>query len=293
MKNFFCLVPGANKVAMQHRLIGCTFVLMAALLSANISGAAPYFRDTSLMNIPTAYVSQEGFFDVGVHTAILNRNRDELAIRVDFGVFNFAELGMVGLKRDGSDYVIGSLKLLAAQESGTTPSLAIGIDNFGEEVQDDSGNYELSFYGVVSKQFNLPVVHLISGHLGIGNHRYVSDTSIGEYLHGVFIGIDKRFHLSSLDSDLRLMLEVDGKDLNIGLRYVMGSGLSANLAVGELDSDPGDVRYYLGISFTNASMMDRINQSSELAKKAVKIANEVRSGSEKGTRGQGDKGTRR
>ena len=274
---------------MRYRLI-CIFVLMAVLLYADISGAAPYFRDTSLMDIPTAYVSQEGLFDVGVHTAILNRHRDELAIRVDFGVFNFAELGMVGLKRDGNDYVLGSLKLLAARESGTTPSLAVGIDNFGEEVQDDSGNYELSFYGVVSKQFNLPVAHLISGHLGIGSHRYVSDTSMGQYLHGVFMGIDKNFHLSSLGSDLRLMLEVDGRDLNLGLRYVMSSGLSANLAVGELDSDPGDVRYYLGISFTNASIMDRISQSSELAKKAVKIANEARYGKDEEISRQGDKG---
>ncbi len=277
MKNCFCLVPGANKIVMQHRLIGCIFMLIAALLFAHISGAAPYFRDTSLMNIPTAYVSQDGFFDVGVHTTILNRKRDELVARVDFGVFNFAELGMVALKRDDSDYVVGSLKLLAAQESGAIPSLAIGIDNFGEEIQDELGNYKRSFYGVVSKQFNLPLAHLIRGHLGIGSHRYVSDTSTGKYLHGVFMGIDKTFHLSSLGSDLRLMLEVDGKDLNIGLRYVMNGGLSANLAVSGLDSDPGDVRYYLGISFANASMMDRINQSSELAKKAVKIANEARS----------------
>ena len=264
---------------MQSRLIPYTFVLIIASLSGGISNAAPYFRDTSLMNIPTAYISPQGFFDVGVHTAVLSRKRDELAVRVDFGIFNFAELGMAGLKAGDHDYVIGSLKLLVARESGAIPGLAVGIDNFGEEVQ--SENYRRSFYGVLSKQFNLPVAHLINGHLGIGSDRYVSDTSIGKYLHGVFMGIDKSFRLASLDSDLQLMLEVDGKDLNIGLRYKMGSGLSANLAVGQLDSSPQDVKYYLGISFTNASMTDRINQNLGLVKKAVKMLDEARDNSRK------------
>lgn len=264
----------------QCRLTGCIFVLIVTLLLAEIAAAAPYFRSTSLMNTPTAYISQQGIFDVGVHTTILNRKRDEVAIRVDFGVFNFAELGLMGLKRDDSDYVIGNIKLLAARESGLIPALSIGIDNIGEEAQDSAGDYERSFYGVMSKRFNLPIVHLISGHLGIGSDRYVSDDSIGKYLHGVFIGIDKEFYLSSLNSSLRLMCEVDGKELNVGLRYMMDTGLSVNLAVGELDADPDDVRYYLGVSFTNFAMMSRIDQSSELAKRAVKIANEARSDSE-------------
>ena len=55
--------------------------------------------------------------------------------------------------------------------------------------------------------------------------------------------------------------------------------VSVNLAVGELDSDPDDVRYYLGVGFTNSSIMSKISESSELAKRAVKIANESRSDS--------------
>jgi len=262
---------------MQRKLIGFILALTAALFLTGESVAAPYFRATSLMNIPTAYVLEQGFFDVGVHTALLNRKRDELVTRIDFGIFNFAELGLAGLRKDGDDFLVGNIKFVAARESGSIPGLAIGIDNFGEDVQDESGSYGRSFYGVVSKQFNLPVVHLISGHLGIGSDRYASDASIGKYLHGVFMGIDKEIYLSSLNSRLRLMCEVDGKDLNVGLRYIMDTGLSVNLAVGQLDLDPEDVRYYLGISFTNAAMINRIDQSSELAKRAVKIANEARS----------------
>lgn len=253
------------------------FILIIALLFINVCAAAPYFRSTSLMNIPTAYISENGIFDVGFHTVILNRNRDEMAIKMDFGVFNFAELGLIGLKRDDRDYIMGNIKFLVARESGSIPSLSVGIDNFGEDIEDGSESYERSFYGVVSKKFNLPLVHLFKGHLGIGSDRYVSDTSVGQYLHGVFIGLSKDIHISALNSELRLMGELDGRDFNIGLKYIMDSGLSVNLAVGQLDTDPEDVRYHLGVSFTNSAMMDRIDQSTELAKRAVRIANEARS----------------
>ena len=202
-------------------------------------------------------------------------------MRIDFGVFNFAELGLIGLDRDDSNFVVGNIKLLAAHESGAIPGLSIGLDNIGEDVLDSAGDYERSFYGVMSKRFNLPIVHIITGHLGIGSDRYISDTSTGKYLHGVFIGLEKQFHLSSLNSDLRLMGELDGKEFNVGLQYIMESGLSVNLAVGEIDSDPDDVKYYLGVSFTNSAIMDKIDQSSELAKRAVRIANEASSGNAK------------
>jgi len=247
------------------------------LFLADISDAAPYFRGTGLMNIPTAYITQQGFFNLGVHTAIWDQKRDELAIRVDFGIFNLAELGLMGLRKEGDGHVMGNIKLLLSRESGSTPGLSIGIDNFGEEIKNGSGGYRRSVYGVLSKQFNLPIVHLISGHLGIGNHRYIAETSIGKYLHGVFMGLSKELHLSFLDSQLCLMCEADGKDVNAGLRYTMDTGLSISVATGQLGSDLKDIKYYLGISFTNAPIMSKIDQSSELAKQAVKIANEARS----------------
>jgi hypothetical protein len=264
---------------MRRKLLTCALVLVMALSLTTISIAAPYFRGTGLMNIPTAYVEKQGLFNVGFHTAVLDQKRDELAIRADFGLFNITELGLILLKKQDKDFLMGNVKLLLSRESGSTPSLSIGIDNFGEKVEDDSSGYERSIYGVLSKQFNLPVVHLIGGHLGVGNHRYAAETSIGKYLHGVFVGVSKDLHLSFLDSQVSLMFEVDGRDLNVGLRYMMDTGLSISLAVGELSSDPEEIEYYLGVRFTNAPMMKKIDQSSELAKRAVKIANEARSNS--------------
>jgi len=256
---------------------GILCLVSCILYLASCTYAVPFFRDTGLMDTPTAYVMKNGLFNIGTYTAIQEQKRKELAFRIDFGILDFAELGLLGLKKDGNDYIMGNLKLLLSRESGSTPGLSIGLDNFGEEAQEVSQSYKRSVYGVISKQFNLPGVHLISGHLGVGNKRYMADVSIGKYLHGIFIGLNKELSLPTLNSLLYLMGEVTGKDLNVGLKYMMNSGLMVSLAIGQLNSDYKNFKYYIGLGFTNAPMMQEIAQSSELAKQAVKIANEVSS----------------
>jgi hypothetical protein len=155
------------------------------------------------------------------------------------------------------------------------------VDNFGEKAGNSSESYERSIYGVMSKKFNLPIVHIIGGHLGIGNHRYVAETSTGKYLHGVFVGLTRDFYLSFLDSRLRLMCEADGRDLNVGLQYAMASGLSINFAVGQLSLASEDIKYHLGVSFTNEPVIDDIDQLSKQVRKAVTLINQARSDTDK------------
>ena len=230
---------------------------------------------TGFMGIPTAYIMNNGIFDAGANAIIQDGKRQELVARMDFGLLNFAEFGAMGIKKDGKDYLMCNAKVLMARESGALPGFVVGVDNIGEKIE--LQDYALSFYAVISKQFNLPFIHLIGGHLGVGNKRYINDESIGKYLHGAFIGLSKELVLTSRNIHLLLMSEVKGKNVNAGLRYTMNSGLIVNLAVESLNSGIKDVTYHVGISFTNALMMKDIAQSIELAKQAVKIANEVRS----------------
>jgi hypothetical protein len=167
-------------------------------------------------------------------------------------------------------------KVLLARESGVLPEFAVGMDNLGEKLQD----YDLSFYAVISKQFNLPFIHIISGHLGVGNKRYIysgEDSSVGKYLHGAFLGLSKELVLTSRNIRLSLMGEIKGNDVNAGLKYTMTSGLIVNFAAEGLSSNAKNLTYHLGIGFTNAPIMKDIAQSIELAKQAVRIANETRS----------------
>ena len=236
------------------------------------SVSASYFRDTGLLDIPTAYVMDNAIFNVGINTAIQDKKRREFNFGIDFGLLNFAELGFAGIKRDDKDYLMCNAKVLLARESGVLPEFAVGTDNLGEKLKD----YDLSFYAVISKQFNLPFIHIIGGHLGVGNKRYIYDESIGKYLHGVFLGLSKELVLTSRNIRLLLMGEVKGNNVNAGLKYTMNSGLIVNFAAEGLNSKAMDMTYHVGIGFTNAQMMKDIAQSIELAKQAVRIANEAR-----------------
>lgn len=256
-------------------MILCLFLV--SICKASL--ASPYFGGTGLTDIPTAYTMNHGVFDAGVHVAIRDEKRQELSLKMEFGLLNFAEIGIVGLKMDDRDYIKGKAKVTLAKEEGILPAFAVGIDNFGENVDGSPREHDMSFYAVISKQFNLPFLHLISGHLGIGNKSYVCDESIGKYLHGGFVALNKDWIIDSRDMRISLMTEIKGKWANIGLRCLMNSGLGINLAVGQFDFDRKDISYNIGLSFTNEPIMKNIAQSMELAKQAVRIANEARSGS--------------
>lgn len=276
MNKCFCHVHGANNILYNmknkifHRSLKI-FVCFSILYSSCFPVAIAYFSDTGLINIPSAYVMKNGIFSVGVYSAIYDQKHEEIGIRADFGMFDFIESGIFILKNDNKDYLMGNFKLILSRESGSIPALSIGFDNFGEKVDNNSLSYKSSFYGVISKQFNLPFVHIIDGHIGLGNKRYFVDESFGTYLHGLFFGLRKDFILSSQNSKLRLMGELIGKDVNAGIRYVIDTGISVNLSVSQLNSD---IKYYVGIGFTNEPILKQISQVSELAKNAVRIANE-------------------
>ncbi|MGQ9608876.1 MAG: hypothetical protein ACUVWN_06230 [bacterium] len=246
-----------------------TFAFIFYVLS--FSFAIAYFSNTGLIDIPAAYVMKNGIFNAGIYTAIYDQKREEIGIRADFGIFNFAESGIFILKNNDRDFFMGNFKLMLSRESGSIPALSVGLDNFGEKVTGNIKNNKPSLYIVTSKQFNLPLVHIIDGHIGLGNQRYITDDSFGIYLHGMFFGLRKDLIFSSQNSKLRLMGEVIGKDINAGIRYIMDTGLSIDLSFGQLNSN---IKYYIGISLTNEPILRQISQASELAKNAARIANE-------------------
>jgi hypothetical protein len=263
---------------MRQNLI-YNFIIINVFISLLVtvgSVSASYFQDTGLLDIPTAYVMDNGIFNAGVKTSIRHETREEIIVRIDFGLLNFAELGVAGIKLDAKDYLMCNAKVLLARESGVLPEFAIGMDNLGEKIPYSQFN-DLSFYAVISKQFNLPFIHIISGHLGVGNKRYIYDESIGKYLHGAFLGLSKELVLTSRNIRLSLMGEVKGNNVNAGLKYTMNSGLIVNFAAEGLNSKAKNIIYHVGIGFTNAQMIKDIAQSIELAKQAVRIANEARS----------------
>lgn len=259
-------------------------ILITVLLVSKSLYSAPYFRDSGLVDIPTGRVMEHGIFNVGTYLTFENNRRlpiNEIAVKLDFGLLDHFEMGFTALKFDQESYLLGNFKLNLLRESDTKPNISIGSDHVGERVSGESRRYKRSFYLAISKKFNLPYTHLFEGHIGIGNNRYVEvqrQNSIGHYLHGVFMGLSKEFHPGFVRGDLLIDAEIDGRFVNLGVRYWANSGLQVDLALRAVDSlfDAGEYTQYLfGVSFTNRFLIEQISEARKLARQAGKIATQA------------------
>lgn len=268
------------------RLFQCCWLIVLLSLCAPPL-ATPYFRDSGLMDIPTGAVIEHGIVDVGTNFAFLNRTgipREEAAIRLNFGIFDRVEFGIASVQLNQKSFLMANLKLLLVREVGKMPNVAVGVENIGDEIKQgliDTMQYKRkSTFLAVSKTFNLPRVHQISGHIGIGNNRFSEDRGIGKVLNGVFIGISKDFQPRFAKGELTLCLETDGRGVNVGVRHRGNTGLQIYLgaeALGAPVSDEKESRYVIGVSWSNRAIMRQIAEAKRLAKQAGRLATEAKS----------------
>ena len=238
------------------------------------------------MDIPTGAVIEHGSFGVGTYLAFQNESefpRDEAAMRLDFGLFDWIEIGLTSLRHDRSSFLTGNLKVLLFREVGTVPNVAFGVENIGDEIRDelnDLTRYERkSAFLVISKTFNLPSVHRISGHIGIGNSGLTEEIGMSQVLNGVFFGISKDLQPSFARGALTFSLEVDGRGINAGVRHTASSGLQVYLGAEALNAaatDGKEIRCIGGVSWSNRALMKRIEEAKRLAKQAAAIANQAK-----------------
>ena len=262
----------------------CCLLVLFSLCSPPL--ATPYFRDSGLMNIPTGAVIEHGNIDVGTNFAFLNRAgipREEVAIRLNFGFFDRVEVGMTSVGLNQKSFLMANLKVLLFSEEGKVPNVAVGVENIGDEIKQELINptqyKRKSAFLAISKIFNLPRVHQISGHIGIGNNRFSENLGIGKVLNGVFLGISKDFQPRFAKGELTLCLETDGRGVNVGVRHTADSGLQIYLGAEALDAtvtDEKEFRYVTGVSWSNRAIMRQITETKRLAKQAGRLATEAK-----------------
>ena len=264
------------------------FILLfcIAILCCPRLWAAPYCRDSGLVDIPTGRVIEHGIFNLGTYFGFRNEGelpRDEAALQLDFGLFDRVEIGLTSVRHNQQSFLLGSLKVLLLREAGIAPNVAVGLENIGDSIEDglnDTERYERrSAFLAISKQFTLPSIHHITGHIGIGNHRFVEDIGMSAVLNGVFLGISKDFHPAFARGGLTLSVEVDGRGINTGLRHTADSGLQVYLAAEALNApaiDGREIRYLAGVSWTNRALMKRVEEAKRLAKQAGRLASQAK-----------------
>ena len=284
-------IYNASPTALQRLLIPLFCITM--LCSSHL-WAAPYCRGSGLVDIPTGKVIEHGIFNLGTYFSFRNAGelpRDEVALQLDFGLFDRVEIGLTSVRHNQQSFLLGNLKVLLLREAGVVPNVAVGLENIGDSIEsglNDIERYERkSLFLAVSKQLTLPTIHHITGHIGIGNRRFVEDIGMSAVLNGVFFGISKDFHPAFARGSLTFSVEVDGRGVNTGLRHTAASGLQVYLAVEALNApviDGREIRYLAGVSWTNRALMKRIEETKRLAKQAARLASQA-----KKTVGEGDK----
>ena len=273
----------ASPIALQRLLI---LLFCITMFCSPHLWAAPYCRDSGLVDIPTGRVIEHGIFNLGTYFGFRNAGelpRDEAALQLDFGLFNRVEIGLTSVRHNQRSFLLGNLKMLLLREAGIAPNVAVGLENIGDSIEselNDTERYEhKSVFLAVSKQFTLPSIHHITGHIGIGNNRFVEEIGMSAVLNGVFFGISKDFYPAFARGSLTFSVEVDGRGVNTGLRHTAASGLQVYLAAEALNApaiDGKEIRYLAGVSWTNRALMKQIEEAKRLAKQVGRLASQAK-----------------
>ena len=276
-------IYNTSPIALQRLLI---FLFCITTLCSPRLWAAPYCRDSGLVDIPTGKVIEHGIFNLGTYFGFRNEGelpRDEAALQLDFGLFDRVEIGLTTVRHNQQSFLLGNLKVLLLREAGIVPNIAVGLENIGDNIEsglNDTERYQRkSAFLAVSKQFTLPSIHHITGHIGIGNRRFVEEIGMGVVLNGVFFGISKDFHPAFARGNLTFSVEVDGRGVNTGLRHTAASGLQIYLAAEGLNApatDGKEIRYLAGVSWTNRALIKQIEEAKRLAKQAGRLASQAK-----------------
>lgn len=268
---------------LRHTISAFLLVFVFITVSKPINGEV--FTGSGLVDMPTGKVLQHGIFEAGTYLCFQQRMMersttnlgDAVAVRLNFGLFDRVEIGLTHLWNDYGEQPAADrtanlkLQLLKEPETGAIPSIAIGIEKLGSDIvlwdsetEADEGS---SAFLAISKTFNLPRIHQFSGHIGIGTQRF----AFSERPIGLFVGLRKEFRPAFARGNITTSLEFDGAGVNVGMRYAASSGLQVALGAETLNT-PDELRYLASVSWTNAQILEQIDETRRLIKLATELA---------------------
>ena len=266
-------------------------IFLAVFVSITVSNPvrSEVFTGSGLVDIPTGRVLQHGIFEAGTYLGFQQRMMDRsttnlgdaVVVRLNFGLFDRVEVGLTHLwneyGEEPSAERTANLKfqLLKEPETGAIPSIAIGIEKLGRDIalwdSEVKADESSSAFLAISKTFNLPRIHQFSGHIGIGTQRF----AFSERPIGLFVGLSKEFRPAFARGDITTSLEFDGAGVNLGARYAASSGLQVALGAETLNT-PDELRYLVSVSWTNAQILEQIDETRRLITRATELAVEAK-----------------
>ena len=268
---------------LRHTILLFLIVCVSITIANPVGGEV--FTRSGLVDIPTGRVLQHGIFEastyLGFQQEVTNRFTtnlgDTVAVRLNFGLFDRVEVGLTHLwneygKEPSADRTANlKFQLLKEPETGAIPSIAVGIEKLGRDIvlwdSEAEKDESSSAFLAISKTFNLPRIHQFSGHIGIGTQRF----ALEENLVGLFVGVSKEFRPAFARGNITTSLEFDGAGVNAGMRYITSSGLQIALGAETLNN-PDKLRYLASVSWTNAQILEQIDETRRLITRATELA---------------------
>jgi len=287
-------------------------VAMVLLQCSAFAGGLP-FSHYGVLDSPSASLIRHTEIVLGGSGSFFSLEDSSGSSSANIGIAGYLEIGLFQRGQIGGTYLgaggfSGSARGLIMSETIHRPGIAIGIENitgeknyeFFREDNDSLYNYpnsqNFSVYGVVSKDFSYFISIPVCVNLGFGTGRFQQSSEAVDGFENPFPGLFGSILIHpSMNSEL--MIEWDGRDLNMGGLYRVSRNFTVMAAASELEhlfvsddstSSPGDVmqtpKFSIGIQATLGPFLNRteLNPYERLRytedDEALRLMEEYRSG---------------
>lgn len=214
MRTWFCTV--------------CLIGVIGIFASGAVLADPSYFGYTGLIRIPTAEALSEDEFNMAAFHIEKSEFDDPEVYAGNLGVADDVEVGLAIIRRDGgTDDVFINGKYSFRGETESRPALAAGIVDLASEV-DATVYFTMSQGFGKRKETRYGTVSQAEFHAGFG----------GGQLDGLFGGVS-----ANLGDAVKLMVEYDSEDFNLGARFKLGNQFRGDVAL----FDWGDLGF--GVSY--------------------------------------------
>lgn len=252
-----------------------------------LAGGVPWSH-FNLLNSPSAHMLRHTEIALGAGFTPFSTEDSSGATSSQFAFGAHLEVGILGRGQVGVTYlsnggVSGTARAMLLRETIKTPGIVIGCENItgeenyeayshGDSLYDYGKSQNFSVYGVVTKDFSYYLSIPVCASLGFGIGRFTqrsgSDDGFSNPVPGVFGSL--MFHPTR---ESEVVLEWDGRDLNIGGSYGISSNVAVMLSLAEVEqyfrsedlrdaSDPGQVpKFTLGVQVILGPLFNRTELS--------------------------------
>lgn len=224
--------------------------LLAALAFNLMAGGLP-FAHYGLLDTPTASLLRHTEVAIAGGATTYSLEDSSGSSNMDVSIAGYLEVGLFGRGQIGGTYLgqggfSGTARGLALMETINRPGIAVGVENLiGEENYefyrgDNDSLYQypnaqnFSIYGVLTKDFSYFVSIPVCVNIGYGTGRFQQSSEAVDGLENPVPGLfgSVMFH-PTMESEI--MLEWDGRDLNIGGLYRINRNVTVMAAASELE----------------------------------------------------------